>query len=132
MLPFADVVPAQRGNAVRFAETRVQLGGVLDTDFGRRDTSKNAGGGSGVIDEERLDRFRATPRQAQILDLICRGKTDKSIAAELGLSKATVRSHLGRFFKTNHVHNRSEAATIWSLMNVRLGRLASEPLVPEI
>jgi len=79
-----------------------------------------------MIDDERLARFRATPRQAQILDLICQGRTDKSIAVELGLSKATVRSHLGRFYKANQIHNRSEAATIWSLMSVRLARLGSE------
>ena len=72
---------------------------------------------------ERLDHFRATPRQAQILDLICRGKTDKSIAAELGLSKSTVRSHLGRFYRANQVHNRSEAATLWSLLSVRQQRV---------
>lgn len=73
---------------------------------------------SGMIDRERLDSLRATPRQAQILDLVCRGRTDKSIAAELGLSKATVRSHLSRFYRTNQIHNRSEAATVWSLVNV--------------
>jgi DNA-binding NarL/FixJ family response regulator len=79
-----------------------------------------------VIDEQRFDQFRVTPRQAQILDRICQGKTDKAIAAELGLSKATVRSHLDRFYKTNRVHNRSEAATVWSLMSVRLERANSE------
>lgn len=76
-----------------------------------------------MIDQERLDSLRATPRQAQILDLICQGKTDKSIAAELGLSKATVRSHLGRFFKSNHVHNRSEAASVWLLVSVQRERI---------
>jgi DNA-binding CsgD family transcriptional regulator len=76
-----------------------------------------------MTDRDRFDRLRVTPRQAQILDRICRGMTDKSIAADLGLSKSTVRTHLDRFYRLNNVQNRSEAATIWSLLNVRRERV---------
>jgi DNA-binding CsgD family transcriptional regulator len=76
-----------------------------------------------MMDHERLERFRVTPRQAAILDLVCQGKTDKSIAVALGVSKSTVRSHLGRFYKINQVQNRSEAATLWSLIRVSQERI---------
>jgi DNA-binding CsgD family transcriptional regulator len=59
--------------------------------------------------------LHASPRQAQILDLICEGKTDIEIARHLNLSKATVRSHLARLFKDNRINNRSEAAGLWAV-----------------
>ncbi len=68
-----------------------------------------------MLDSNSVRRLRVTRRQAQILELASQGRTDKAIAHALGLSKATVRTHLQRCYKDNQVQNRSEAAVLWSL-----------------
>lgn len=50
-----------------------------------------------------------TPRQRQVLELILRGRSNKAIAAELSLSEATVKMHLGYVFKILGVSNRTQA-----------------------
>jgi DNA-binding CsgD family transcriptional regulator len=64
---------------------------------------------------ERWRRLRISPRQAQILNLIAQGRTDKEIARHLGLSTSTVRSHLERCYRDNQFRSRSEAAALWSV-----------------
>ena len=50
-----------------------------------------------------------TPRLAQILELAARGRSDKQIAGDLGVSVHTVRSHLRRLYETLGLANRAEA-----------------------
>jgi DNA-binding NarL/FixJ family response regulator len=52
-----------------------------------------------------------TPRQREVLRLLARGLANKEIAAELGMSPATVRAHLSSVFKLLRVENRTQAAT---------------------
>jgi DNA-binding CsgD family transcriptional regulator len=59
--------------------------------------------------------IKATPRQRQILELAALGHSDKEIATLLGISVPTVRSHLGRLFLVNGLHNRTEAVSKWLL-----------------
>lgn len=54
-------------------------------------------------------RLRVTPRQIDILSLVAEGRSDKEVASRLGLSVATVRTHLGRFYSANSLRNRVEA-----------------------
>jgi DNA-binding CsgD family transcriptional regulator len=56
-------------------------------------------------------RLHLTPRQLEVLSLVAEGKSDKEIAIRLGLSVATVRTHLARFYKSNSIRNRVEAVT---------------------
>lgn len=51
-----------------------------------------------------------TPRQQEILNLIAEGMTNKEISRQLGLSAATVRTHLSEIFRKLGVKNRTEAA----------------------
>lgn len=53
--------------------------------------------------------LHVTRRQAEILRLASHGQSDKEIAAVLGVSVATVRTHLERFYKDNQLHNKTEA-----------------------
>lgn len=56
-----------------------------------------------------------TERQAQVLRLICLGRSDRAAALELGLSHRTVQKHLERIYRKLGVHGRSEAAsTVWN------------------
>src|SRR5437764_10464217 len=61
------------------------------------------------------DRVRKplTNRQAQVLELVARGLSDKEIAARLNLSLATVRSHLQRMYRERGFRNRADAAAAW-------------------
>jgi DNA-binding NarL/FixJ family response regulator len=50
-----------------------------------------------------------SPRQMQILTLICRGLTYKEAGGQLGLAERTVKYHMGEILAKLHLKNRSEA-----------------------
>jgi DNA-binding NarL/FixJ family response regulator len=54
-----------------------------------------------------VDALKLSPRQTAIVRLILRGKKDKEIAAETGLSKHTVRTYLNRIFDRFEVSDRT-------------------------
>lgn len=56
------------------------------------------------------DRPRLTPRQAEVLDLLCQGLSNKMIGRRLNLSEHTVRGHVQATLATLDVSSRSEAA----------------------
>ena len=53
-----------------------------------------------------------TPRQAEVLDLLERGRTTQQIASELHLSKETVRNHVRHILRAVGAHSRLEAVAI--------------------
>lgn len=60
-----------------------------------------------------LTRLRLTRRQSQVLSLIASGHSDKEIAARLGVSHRTVRTHLDRLLREHGLHSRTEAVAAW-------------------
>jgi PAS domain S-box-containing protein len=54
-----------------------------------------------------------TPRELEVLTLVCRGKSDPEIAAELRLARNTVRNHLASLYQKLGVNRRS-ALVVWS------------------
>lgn len=50
-----------------------------------------------------------TPRQCEVLDLLCHGQSNKMMARHLGLSDNTVRRHLQDIYAFLAVNNRTEA-----------------------
>ncbi|HLV59781.1 MAG TPA: response regulator transcription factor [Fredinandcohnia sp.] len=52
-----------------------------------------------------------TPREKEILQLIAKGLTNREVAGVLGLSRATVRTHLEHIYEKLEVTNRVEAIT---------------------
>src|SRR5690606_3010244 len=54
-----------------------------------------------------------TPREREILGLICQGLGDPEIATMLGLSRNTVRNHLAAIYSKVGVHRRS-AVIVWA------------------
>jgi DNA-binding NarL/FixJ family response regulator len=52
-----------------------------------------------------------TPRETEILQLIAKGCTNRVAAERLGLSRATVRTHLEHIYAKLEVSNRTEAVT---------------------
>ena len=57
--------------------------------------------------------LQVTPRQAEILQLIASGLTDKQIAARLGVSPRTVQSHVDRLYLQNGLHKRTALIAAW-------------------
>ena len=53
-----------------------------------------------------------TPRQFEVLDLLCQGLSNKVIGQRLGLTENTVRLHASAVFKSLQVTSRSEAAFV--------------------
>lgn len=53
---------------------------------------------------------RPTARESEVLALLCRGHGNKAIANALGMSEATVRTHLTSVFRRLGVANRTQAA----------------------
>jgi PAS domain S-box-containing protein len=53
-----------------------------------------------------------TPRQAEVLDLLERGRSTKQIAEELHLSTETVRNHVRHILRSVGAHSRLEAVAI--------------------
>lgn len=54
-----------------------------------------------------------THREIQVLDLVSRGRQNKTIAADLNLSEHTVKVHLHNIISKMQVSNRTEAASIY-------------------
>lgn len=50
-----------------------------------------------------------TPRQADVLDQLRAGLSNKEIARKLGMSEATVKAHLTAIFRALHIRNRAQA-----------------------
>ncbi|MBW2290814.1 MAG: response regulator transcription factor [Deltaproteobacteria bacterium] len=81
----------------------------------------NAGGRSA----ERTGRRRAragglTERQLEVLNLICRGLTNKEIASVLGIGLGTVKVHCSAIFEALEVTNRTEAVLVSKELGIEL------------
>jgi DNA-binding NarL/FixJ family response regulator len=72
---------------------------------------RQGGGGS------RPDGAAAAPlfstRESEIVELIALGFENKQIAAQLGISQRTVRTHLERLYHDLQVHSRAAAVALW-------------------
>jgi len=67
-----------------------------------------AGGPRSAANDER-SKPRLTPRQCEVLDLLCEGLSNKVIARRMGLSEFTVRGHVQAVFALLQVSSRSQA-----------------------
>ena len=54
-----------------------------------------------------------TPREREVLAALARGKANKQIARDLGISEKTVKAHLTRVFEAIGVTDRT-AAALWA------------------
>jgi DNA-binding CsgD family transcriptional regulator/tetratricopeptide (TPR) repeat protein len=69
-----------------------------------------------------------TRREAEVLELLCTGRTDPQIASELFLSAKTVSNHVGAILAKLGVSSRREAA---SLLMSQVGRQSEQPGRPQ-
>jgi DNA-binding NarL/FixJ family response regulator len=66
------------------------------------------------------EEFGLTERQAEVLGLMARGKSNRDIAAQLGLSEGTVKIHLTAIFKALGVASRTQAMVVIARKGIRL------------
>lgn len=57
-------------------------------------------------------QIRLSPRERQILGLLCEGLPNKLICRELGISEGTVKVHLGKIFRALGVSSRLQAVLV--------------------
>jgi len=55
-----------------------------------------------------------SPQERRVLELVARGKTNKEIGTELGLSDKTIKNYLSNIFQKLRVSRRAQAAAIYS------------------
>jgi two-component system response regulator DevR len=55
-----------------------------------------------------------SPQERRVLELVAKGKTNKEIATELGLSDKTIKNYLSNIFQKLRVSRRAQAAAIYS------------------
>lgn len=56
-----------------------------------------------------MDEKDFTPRQKEVLEEMCKGKSNKEIARALNMAEATVKLHLTEIFRTMGVNTRTQA-----------------------
>ena len=61
-----------------------------------------------------IKEFQISGRENDIIHLICKGKTNKEIGAELFISPLTVRDHISNIFRKTDVKNRTQLASLFS------------------
>jgi len=57
-------------------------------------------------------QYGLSPRETEVFDLVCRGRTNEEIAAGLFISLSTVKTHLSSIFLKTGTRNRLEAAAL--------------------
>jgi two-component system response regulator DevR len=69
-------------------------------------------------DARKRDRKTAlSPQEHRVMSLIAEGKTNKEIAADLGLSDHTIRNYLSHIFQKLKISRRSQAAVLFSQLS---------------
>ena len=61
---------------------------------------------------DRLIRPNLTPRELDVLRLVCRGRTNKEMASAMFISEETVKTHMKSLFQKLDVHDRAEAVSV--------------------
>lgn len=60
-----------------------------------------------------FQKYAISPREQEIIRLICKGKTNKEISRELFISLQTVKDHVYRIFGKTSVNNRVQLTNLF-------------------
>lgn len=114
--PLVVVADAVGTRMIAKAEA-ISVNGVVSTSSNTEDllvTIRDGLGGRPGLSPEMYSEawhgdYNFSPRQAEVLELLCEGKSNKEIAALLNMSSNTVRTHVSAIFNILGVRNRTEA-----------------------
>ena len=56
--------------------------------------------------------FKVTPREKEVLSLICNGLSNKEIAARLGISEQTVKNYVSALMEKSRTRSRTQLAIV--------------------
>ena len=56
--------------------------------------------------------FKVTPREKELLILVCNGLSNKEIAAEMGISEQTVKNYVSELMAKSSTHSRTQLAIV--------------------
>ena len=73
-----------------------------------------------AIQEAPASEFGLTERQAEVLGLMSKGKSNREIATLLGLSEGTVKIHITAIFKALGVNSRTQALVAVARLGIRV------------
>lgn len=102
-------VPKSASQHVLLAAIRLVMNGDLYVPplvLAAEKTAHNDAIGTAQIKQDQL----LTPRQIEVLQLLCEGGSNKVIAAKLVLSEKTVKAHITQIYKALNVVNRMQAS----------------------
>jgi len=99
-----DAEPAEIARAIRAAHAGKT---IIDPSVASRLVQAIADGASPVAGADLLTR-----REREVLELIARGRSNKRIALELGISEKTVKTHVGHLLAKLGVSDRTQAALL--------------------
>jgi DNA-binding NarL/FixJ family response regulator len=66
-----------------------------------------------MADPPKPPSMHLTRRQAEILELVAAGLSDKEIGSRLGVSPRTIQSHMDRLYLQHGFHKRTAAVAAW-------------------
>jgi len=99
-----DAEPAEIARAIRAARAGKT---IIDPSVASRLVQAIADGASPLAGADLLTR-----REREVLELIARGRSNKRIALELGISEKTVKTHVGHLLAKLGVSDRTQAALL--------------------
>lgn len=73
-----------------------------------------------TIREKDFSNLNITKREAEVIQLICEGKTNKEIAEKLFITPVTVRDHCSNIYKKAGVKNRTQLASLFYCGNPKI------------
>ncbi len=107
-----DIYQALRAGAMAFlvkgAPPEELLGAIRSAHAGQKQVT-------GTVASRLLERMRSpelTSRELEVLKLLATGRSNKEIAAQLGVGEGTVRTHCNSIFPKLNVSDRTQAATV--------------------
>ncbi len=86
--------------------TETSIGEMVDTDAQREAAAPQAEDRVAAVSAQLVDKFRLTPREAEVLPLIIKGRTIARMQEELFISQGTVSTHTRHIYQKIGVRNR--------------------------
>jgi two-component system response regulator DevR len=113
------------GEVLVAAVRKVAAGGAVIDARVRGEVLTMIGHASRMLKTESTMTEKLSPQEERVMALVVEGKTNKEIAAQLGLSDKTIKNYLRNAFQKLGVGRRAHAASVFDIerLKTRLGSL---------